>query len=132
MDYNNLSDRLRDQLIESVNWQDSGIPLTEGNTNGQDEEEVIEEEEEGHTCPLCASHLEEEIDEDSLVEHLSIVMGILERLETINEDTDEDGDLVDEVLNDILEEDEQDEDEDDEDEDEDEDSDEDEYEEEEE
>lgn len=126
MDYINLSDELRKKLIAEAKWQDSGVPLNEGTETKpvkskkakavKQEEEVVEEEVEGHVCPLCSSHLEEEIGDDELLEHASLMLAILEKVEALNEgqEEDEDFDLADQIIEEVLSEGEEDEDEDDE------------------
>ena len=107
MNHMNLSDELRKQLLESAAWGKAGITprLDETNAPGDEEEteaaeeveetEAIEEatEEATHACPLCASHLEEAIDEERLLEHLNVVVGLVDRLSQLNEG-DEDIDAV--------------------------------------
>lgn len=53
------------------------------------EEEVLEEGEEveGFVCPLCESHLEEEVSEDRLAEHISDIFEAAGTL--LDEDTEE-------------------------------------------
>lgn len=63
---------------------------------------VKEEEETTHVCPLCMSHLEEAIDEDSLIEHLDVVLGLVDRLSSMNEDDEDIDQAIDAALQDLL------------------------------
>jgi len=63
---------------------------------------VKEEEEATHVCPLCMSHLEEAIDEDSLIEHLDVVLGLVDRLSSMNEDDEDIDQAIDAALQDLL------------------------------
>lgn len=115
MDHVSLSDDLRKQLLESAAWGKIGIspkPLTEEKEVEKEEsveetkEEVKEEEpvtEEAHVCPLCSSNLEEEIDEERMLEHLDVVVGLIDRLSQLNEGDEEDIDsLIDKALDELL------------------------------
>ena len=60
------------------------------------------DEEAIHVCPLCTSQLDEAIDEERLVEHMDIVLGLVERLSSINEDEEDIDQVIEAALNDIL------------------------------
>ena len=87
----NLSDELRNQLLESAAWGKAGItPVMNEEKAVETEEEAVEVEETEeveeleeavHACPLCASELSEEISEESLLEHLDVVLGTTEEEE---------------------------------------------------
>lgn len=108
MDHYDLSDELRQQLLESAAWGKAGIKpvLAEETKQGVVEEakaaeapedtetpeEVIEEE--VHVCPLCTSQLDEEIESDRLLEHLDVILSLTDRLSQLQEG-DED---IDEII----------------------------------
>ena len=130
MDHMNLSDELRQQLLESAAWGKVGIDmqgqenleegseteeLEEGTKKGgsrktarrayepSKQQQVAEEEEvEVHVCPLCTSQLSEAIDEDALVEHLDVVLGLVDRLSQLNEGEEDVESVIDETLYDLL------------------------------
>ena len=94
MDHLKLSDELRSMLIESAAWAKADIPptrLDESSSEVAEEieetEEVVEEssEEEAHACPLCSSQLSESIEEEAILDHLNMVMGLVDRLSQMNE-----------------------------------------------
>ena len=104
MDHMNLNDELRKQLLESAAWGKVGIDLKSSKVEQLEEgtsEEVVEEAE-IHVCPLCTSQLSEAIDEDSLVEHLDVVMGLVDRLSQLNEGEEDVESVIDETLYDLL------------------------------
>ena len=62
-----------------------------------------EELAEAHVCPLCVSQLDEAIDEERLLEHLNVVVGLVDRLTQLQEG--EEGDIesiIDETLAELL------------------------------
>ena len=72
-------------------------------TEYEDEEEYEELEEAAHVCPLCVSQLDEAIDEERLLEHLNVVVGLVDRLTQLQEG--EEGDIesiIDETLAELL------------------------------
>jgi len=71
-------------------------------TEVEDSEEVEELEEEVHVCPLCTSQLDESIDEDRLLEHLDVVMGLVERLSHLQEGEEDVGAVIDQTISEIL------------------------------
>lgn len=84
--------------------KDNGNGDDNGNGNGddEDEDEKFVKEETAHVCPLCMSHLEEAIDEDSLIEHLDVVLGLVDRLSSLNEDEEDMDQVIDAALQDLL------------------------------
>jgi len=106
----NLSDELRNQLLEAASWGKVGITpqLNEARDPGDEEEtEEVEETEEAieeaiHACPLCASQLDESIDEERLLEHLNVVMGLVDRLSQLNEGDEDIDAVIDETLSELL------------------------------
>jgi len=119
MDNMRLSDELRQQLMESAAWGKAGINV-EVNDVGAEEQETLEEgtakvseeeaeeavneeeEEAVHVCPLCISQLDEAIEEEALLEHLEVVLGLVERLSQINEGEEDIDAVIDETLEALL------------------------------
>ena len=64
------------------------------------EEEVVEEA--IHVCPLCVSQLDESIDEERILEHLDVVMGLVDRLSQLNEGDEDIDTVIDETLAELL------------------------------
>ena len=119
MDHMRLSDELRQQLMESAAWGKLGInveandavaeeqeTLEEGTAKVSEEEaeEAVNEEEEAavHVCPLCISQLDEAIDEEALLEHLDVVLGLVDRLSQLNEGDEDIDAVIDETLEALL------------------------------
>lgn len=129
MDHYRLSDELRQQLLENAAWGKAGVAprLDESevieekkscgskkkkakkmdgymeDTEYEDEEEYEELEEAAHVCPLCTSQLDEAIDEERILEHLNVVVGLVDRLTQLQEG--EEGDIesvIDEALAELL------------------------------
>ena len=67
-----------------------------------DEEEGEELEEAAHVCPLCVSQLDESIDEERILEHLNVVLGLVDRLSQLNEGDEDIESVIDETIADIL------------------------------
>ena len=59
-------------------------------------------EETAHACPLCASELSEAIDEERLLEHLNIVVGLVDRLSQLQEGDEDIDTVIDETLAELL------------------------------
>jgi hypothetical protein len=129
MNHMNLSDELRKQLLESAEWGTLDINvdgdvehLEEGKkkskkddkkkkfafkaSKDQDDEEGSEEPkevcEEVHVCPLCISQLDEAVDEERLLEHLDVVVGLIERLSNLNEGEEDVDEVINQALSDLL------------------------------
>lgn len=71
-------------------------------TEVEDSEELEELAEEVHVCPLCTSQLDESIDEDRLLEHLDVIMGLVERLSHLQEGEEDVGAVIDQTISEIL------------------------------
>lgn len=107
MDHLKLSDELRSMLIESAAWAKADITPTRLDESSSDtveeteevfEEEESSEEEEAHACPLCSSQLSESLGEEAILDHLNVVMGLVDRLSQMNEgDEDIESVIVDTV-----------------------------------
>ena len=124
MDHMKLSDELRKQLLESASWGKAGITLNEGvveeamkpkkkaKKDEEDEEamepkkkakkEEVHCEEAVHVCPLCISQLDEAIDEESLLEHLNVVVGLVDRLSQLQEGDEDIETVIDETIEELL------------------------------
>jgi len=130
MDHYRLSDELRNQLLENAAWGKAGVAprLDEKTSCGSDDggyeeaapkkkrkakrkdeaeeveyEEDFEELEEAHVCPLCVSQLDEAIDEERILEHLNVVVGLVDRLTQLQEGEEGDiADIIDETLAELL------------------------------
>ena len=123
MDHYKLSDELRQQLLENAAWGKAGVSprLDEAKKADKEEmkemkkkaekpekkeekkEEKMEEAEEAaHVCPLCTSHLDEAIDEERILEHLNVVVGLVERLTQLQEGEEDIDTIIDETLAELL------------------------------
>ena len=128
MDHYRLSDELRQQLLENAAWGKAGVTprldesevieekrscgskskkkpknMDYAHTEHEDTEGAEELEEAAHVCPLCVSQLDEAIDEERLLEHLNVVVGLVDRLTQLQEG--EEGDIesiIDETLAELL------------------------------
>lgn len=67
-----------------------------------DEEEGEELEEAVHVCPLCVSQLDESIDEERILEHLNVVLGLVDRLSQLNEGDEDIESVIDETIAELL------------------------------
>ena len=111
MDHFGLSDELRQKLMESAAWNKADIsPRIDEAAEAVEEapEDVIEEshdeeyEEDVHVCPLCVSQLDEAIDEERILEHLNVVVGLVERLSQLNEGEEDVETVIDETIAELL------------------------------
>jgi DNA repair exonuclease SbcCD ATPase subunit len=114
MDHMRLSDDLRNMLMEAAAWGKAGInpniesEMLEEASAEEEEVEVEEDEEEEleegalHVCPLCVSPLEEALDEESLLEHLNVVVTLIDRLTQINEGEEDVEDVIHNTVADLL------------------------------
>lgn len=68
----------------------------------KDEKEEVHCEETVHVCPLCVSQLEESIDEERLLEHLNVVVGLVDRLSQLQEGDEEIDTVIDETIAELL------------------------------
>ena len=71
-------------------------------TEVEDAEDAEELEEDVHVCPLCVSQLDESIDEERILEHLNVVLGLVDRLSQLNEGDEDIESVIDETIADIL------------------------------
>ena len=123
MDHIKLSDELRQQLLESAAWGKAGITpvlreeteevVEEGTIKGrsrktveyeddEDAEDAEELEEAVHVCPLCVSQLDEAIDEERILEHLNVVVGLVDRLSHLEEGEEDIETVIDETIQELL------------------------------
>lgn len=108
MDHMKLSDELRQQLMESAAWGKAGItPRLDESQSEVEETEEAEEAEEvvneaAHVCPLCVSELSEAIDEERILEHLNVVVGLVDRLSQLNEGDEDVETVIDETIQELL------------------------------
>ena len=71
-------------------------------TEHEDAEGSEELEEAVHVCPLCVSQLDEAIDEERILEHLNVVVGLVERLSQLNEGEEDIETVIDETIQELL------------------------------
>ena len=71
-------------------------------TEVEEDEDAEELEEAVHVCPLCVSQLDESIDEERILEHLNVVLGLVDRLSQLNEGDEDIESVIDETIADIL------------------------------
>lgn len=124
MDHYRLSDELRQQLLENAAWGKAGVnprldeakhdDKDKDDDSGDDAPEMPKmpkkakkakkdmEEEVAHVCPLCTSHLDEAIDEERILEHLNVVVGLVERLTQLQEGEEDIDTVIDETLAELL------------------------------
>ena len=108
MDHMKLSDELRQQLMESAAWGKAGITprLNESQSEVEETEEAEETEEvvneAAHVCPLCVSELSEAIDEERILEHLNVVVGLVDRLSQLNEGDEDVETVIDATIQELL------------------------------
>jgi len=55
-----------------------------------------------HVCPLCTSQLDESIDEERILEHLNVVVGLVDRLTQLQEGEEDIESVIDETLAELL------------------------------
>jgi len=86
-------DQLREAVLGTEAWKKAGF-INEAAAPVQ-EQEVIEEAKaeetapEAHTCPLCESHLEEEISDEALLEHAGQMYSVFEEAEQLLAEAEE-------------------------------------------
>jgi DNA repair exonuclease SbcCD ATPase subunit len=131
MDHYRLSDELRQQLLENAAWGKVGVTprLDESETleekkscgskkkakkadkpeEGYMEDSEYEDaegyedlEEAVHVCPLCVSQLDQPLDEESILEHLNVVVGLVDRLTQLQEGEEDIESVIDETLAELL------------------------------
>lgn len=112
MDHFRLSDELRQQLLENAAWGKVGVaPRLDEAKKEEDKKEEggytdaessKELEEAVHVCPLCVSQLDEPLDEESILEHLNVVVGLVDRLTQLQEGEEDIESVIDETLAELL------------------------------
>lgn len=122
MNHMELSDELRRQLLESAAWGKAGVaprldesetveeakaakpaaPAEEEDKKKKKKEEMDGKESTTHICPLCTSELNESLDPDTIMEHLDVVMALVDRLSQLNEGDEDLDDVIDTTLADAL------------------------------
>ena len=129
MDHYILSDELRQQLLENAAWGKAGVtprldksseelneskaeevyadnpPGSKGGTRNKKKTPKAKPpmaEEAVHVCPLCVSQLDQPLDEESILEHLNIVMGLVDRLTQLQEGEEDIESVIDETLAELL------------------------------
>jgi len=71
-------------------------------TTHEDGDDAEELQEAAHVCPLCVSELSEAIDEDRVLEHLNVVVGLVDRLSQLNEGDEDIETVIDETIAELL------------------------------
>jgi hypothetical protein len=71
-------------------------------TTHEDGDDAEELEEAVHVCPLCVSQLDESIDEDRILEHLNVVVGLVDRLSQLQEGDEDIDTVIDETISELL------------------------------
>lgn len=104
-----LSQEVRDLIMESSKWNSIGLvptkkveevieESTEEVEEEVEEEEVLEEDAKSR-CPLCVSELDTPLDQDAILEHLDIVLALVDRISESSDDEELDMDaLINEVF----------------------------------
>lgn len=87
-----------DQIINQAFWTKGGVSVDK-NVNAISESTEEAQGEKVHSCPLCESHLSEEISDEKLVEHLESMIAILAEM---NDISDEDLLALDEAIEEEL------------------------------
>jgi len=77
-------------------------PVEDASTEHEDGEDAEELEEAVHVCPLCVSQLEEAIDEERILEHLNVVVGLVDRLSHLEEGEEDIETVIDETIQELL------------------------------
>ena len=71
-------------------------------TEYEDADGAEELQEAVHVCPLCVSELYEAIDEERILEHLNVVVGLVDRLSQLNEGDEDVETVIDETIQELL------------------------------
>ncbi len=71
-------------------------------TTHEDGDDAEELQEAVHVCPLCVSQLDESIDEDRILEHLNVVVGLVDRLSQLQEGDEDIDTVIDETISELL------------------------------
>jgi DNA repair exonuclease SbcCD ATPase subunit len=93
-------DQLREAILGTAAWNKAGF-ITESAAPAQEQEileESSEEVAEAHVCPLCESHLEEELSDEQLLEHAGAMYQTFQEAEQLLAEAEEaeDGDVIEE------------------------------------
>jgi len=92
-------DQLREAVLGTAAWNKAGF-INESAEVQQQEilEESSQEVAEAHVCPLCESHLEEELSDEQLMEHAGAMYQTFQEAEQILAEAaaEEDGDVIEE------------------------------------
>ena len=76
-------------VLKNAAWESARVDLTE--VVQEETEEVIEEQaKEVHSCPLCESVLDEELSDEQISEHLSLIEAALNSLKEMKEEEEDD------------------------------------------
>jgi DNA repair exonuclease SbcCD ATPase subunit len=98
-----VGDDFVQQLIENGGWDKAGITprIDEAKKKSKKDEEErdcesedMQEEVQGHTCPLCESELEEELSDDVIAEHIESMYSLMEQI--LEEMENEEGETIEE------------------------------------
>ena len=71
-------------------------------TEHEDAEGSEQLEEAVHVCPLCVSQLDDAIDEERILEHLNVVVGLVDRLSQLQEGDEDIDTVIDETISELL------------------------------
>jgi len=71
-------------------------------TEYEDADGAEELEEAIHVCPLCISQLDESIDEERILEHLNVVVGLVDRLSHLEEGDEDIETVIDNTIQELL------------------------------
>ena len=74
----------------------------EDHSEYEDAEGSEELQEAVHVCPLCVSQLDEAIEEDRILEHLNVVVGLVDRLSQLQEGDEDIDTVIDETISELL------------------------------
>ena len=83
-------DQLRESILGTAAWKQVGLEVMNESAQVKSAEvaeeateEVIEEEAEGHSCPLCSSVLDEEVSDEALLEHADAMLDVFQEAEQV-------------------------------------------------
>ena len=88
------------QAAARAKYAKKGIKDDTEYEDGEDAEEL--EEASAHVCPLCVSELDESIDEERILEHLNVVLGLVDRLSQLQEGDEDIESVIDETIAELL------------------------------
>ena len=90
------------QAANRAKYAEKQKKKVEDDTEYEDGEDAEELEEAAHVCPLCVSQLDESIDEERILEHLNVVLGLVDRLSQLNEGDEDIESVIDETIAELL------------------------------